>query len=112
MRERGVAVLRPIGRLDSDHAPSLEEALCAVIQRGDRSLLVDMAEVPYISSRGLRVFLVAAKQAAEAGCRLAACSLQEFVRNTFDISGFEKLIDVFDSSAAALEQLPRASDRD
>ena len=80
-KERGSVILRPIGRLDGNDSPDLEEAVHGVFERGDKNLLVDLSEVPYISSRGLRVFLLGAKEASKVGGRMAVCSMQEFVKN-------------------------------
>ena len=96
-------VLRPIGRLDSEHSPALEEAVRTFFDRGGGNLLIDMSEVPYISSRGLRVFLISAKIAESKGNRLAVCSLQEFVTRAFMVTSFDVLIPMLDSSDDAIE---------
>lgn len=109
----GAVVLSPVGRLDSTHSAEFERVVLAVFDRGEKNLLVDLAEVPYISSRGLRVFLVGARRAADAGGRLAVCSLPEFVRSTFEATGFLNLLAMFDSRTDALASLgvePAAGD--
>ncbi len=98
-------VVKPVGKLDSVHGPDLEKAILGALERGDRNLLLDMSEVTYISSRGLRVFLLGAKKAKAEGGKISICALQEFVREVFDLSGFLTLFDVFESVAEARKSL-------
>lgn len=108
-KERGSVILRPIGRLDGNHSPDLEQAVHGIFERGDKNLLVDLTDVPYISSRGLRVFLLGVKEAASVGGRMAVCSLQDFVKDAFGITGFTKLMGIHDSRTEALDSLHAAS---
>ena len=101
--ERGFVILRPDGRLDSKESPDLEAAMLGAFERGDKDLVIDLSDVPYISSRGLRVFLIGAKKAAAVEGRLAVCSLQEFVQHAFEITGFLKLFGVFGSRTEAID---------
>jgi len=103
--ENGVVILRPSGRLDGISSPILERAIDAVLERDERSLLVDLEDVPYISSRGLRVFLVCAKKAAGRNSQLAVCALQQFVRDTFQATGFLDLLMVSACRADAVASL-------
>lgn len=102
-KDGDLLVLKPAGKLDSDLSPELEEVLFGALDRGEKKVLVDMARISYISSRGLRVFLVGAKRAKAAGARIVVCSLQEFVKDVFRMSGFFQLLDAFDSALEAAE---------
>jgi anti-anti-sigma factor len=97
-----VSVLDAAGRIDSTTAKPLEEKLLALIKEAPSALVVDFAKVDYISSAGLRVLLVAAKQSKAAQCRFAICSLKSQVREVFDISGFGSIIAIHPDRAAAL----------
>ncbi len=95
-------VLDAAGRIDSTTAKALEEKLLGVIKEGLPALIVDFAGVDYISSAGLRVLLVAAKQSKAAHCKFALCSLKAQVRNVFDISGFGTIIALHPDRESAL----------
>jgi anti-sigma B factor antagonist len=97
-----VSVLDAAGRIDSTTAKPLEEKLLALIKEAPPALVVDFAKVDYISSAGLRVLLVAAKQSKAAQCKFAICSLKSQVREVFDISGFGSIIAIHPDRAAAL----------
>lgn len=101
-KQNGVVVLAPEGRLDATESPILEGRITELIAGGDTRVLVDLAAVSYVSSRGLRVFLLGAKQAAAAGGSLAVCSLQEFVAKVFAVVGFGDLIGVHADRESAL----------
>ncbi len=104
-RQSTVVVLTPEGSLNSVDSPQLEEVVFRVIEEGETRLLIDLSKVSYISSRGLRVFLLAAKKMAETSGRLAACSLNEFVFKAFEAVGFHDVVTVFDTAAQAVESL-------
>ena len=96
----------PVGsRLDDVErvtAKALEEKLLGLLKEGPHALIIDFARVDYISSAGLRVLLVAAKQSKAAQCKFALCSLKAQVREVFDISGFGTIITIHPDRASAL----------
>jgi anti-sigma B factor antagonist len=100
-----VLVLRASGRLDSGSASALEAVLPAQVQARDKVVL-DLAQVAYVSSAGLRVLLMGAKAARATGHKLALAGLSDSVREVFDISGFTSLFTItadVDSAVAALD---------
>lgn len=78
------------GRLDASAA---EEATAVLIELAPQGpVVVDLAQVPFVSSAGLRVLLRAAKLAQSSGHAFAVCGLQPTVREVFEISGFDRII--------------------
>ncbi|HEY9211657.1 MAG TPA: STAS domain-containing protein [Ancylobacter sp.] len=102
--EKDVAVTSVNGRLDSSSSHKLDEHL-AVIPPDSRALLLDFAELTYISSAGLRVVLKATKLARAAGVSLVVCGLSPQVHEVFDVSGFSTLIPIHPDRASALVAL-------
>lgn len=88
----GVEVVRLSGRLDSVNAPALEAAILAKVEGGTSRLVLDCADVAYVSSAGLRVFLIVAKKLKAYGGRLALSALRPEVREVFAISGFLQIL--------------------
>lgn len=84
----GVTALSVKGRIDSTTAPELGQKLQAVVSVPASRLVVDFHDLEYTSSAGLRVLLLAAKRAEEAGSRLVLCSVSGNIRQVFDIGGF------------------------
>lgn len=75
----GVTVAALSGRLDSATSGEAQQALASGLD-GCGRLLLDLEKVAYVSSAGLRVFLMLAKQSRAAGGRLALCSLAPEVK--------------------------------
>ncbi|MCJ8143594.1 STAS domain-containing protein [Ancylobacter sp. A5.8] len=102
--ENAVMITTVKGRLDSSSAQRLDEVL-AVIPEGSNGVLLDFAELVFISSAGLRVVLKAAKLARGASIPLAVCSLSPQVHEVFEVSGFSALIPIHQSRETALVAL-------
>ena len=102
---RGDAYLMaPSGRLDSNSAAALEAVLPARAQ-AYRKLVLDLADVPYVSSAGLRVLLIGAKAARSGGHKLVLSGLSAPVREVFDISGFSSIFTIEADVESALAAL-------
>ena len=91
------------GNLDTNTAPEAEERLSELAREGSGKILIDFADLDYISSAGLRVLLATAKKLRGAGGNLRLCSLNEMVSEVFEISGFSTIFAVFPTEAEALE---------
>ena len=80
------------GRLDTITSPELESKINEVV--GDASkLILDLANLEYISSAGLRVIL-GALQAMEGKGDMVVRNLSESVREVFDLTGFSNLFKI------------------
>jgi len=73
------------GALNTDTAPGFEVRLQDVIERGMQLTVLDMKDLDYISSAGLRVIFKAAKQVKSAGHKLAAANRQPHIDKVFEI---------------------------
>jgi anti-anti-sigma factor len=106
-------ILSPEGRLDFNAAPGFQaqvEQALAGAGRAPAALIIDCGGLDYISSAGLRVFLLAARSAQRSGLSFAVCSLHQPVREVFDLSGFSRIMRVHPDRATAMAQLPAAPD--
>jgi anti-anti-sigma factor len=95
----------PEGRLDFDAAPGFQQALERVLGAAGKApavLIIDGAALEYVSSAGLRAFLLAAKAAQRAGVAFALCALQPAVREVFELSGFSQIMAIHSDRQTAL----------
>ena len=90
----GVTVLVMKGRLDSNTSPDFETEVFGIIRSGGINMVIDLAGVDYVSSAGLRVFLKITKEIKQAGGKFALCSMKEYIREIFDMSGFALFIPI------------------
>jgi anti-sigma B factor antagonist len=97
----GVLVISASGRLDSGTAGALE-AVLPTRAKAQKAVVLSLADVPYVSSAGLRVLLIGAKAAKAAGNTLIITGLSPAVREVFDISGFSKIFTIEADVDAAL----------
>ena len=93
------------GRVDGTNASDFQDALKNVISPEDEAVILDFGELSYISSAGLRVILLTAKDMRTANVRFAVCSLTQSVRDVFTISGFDQIIDIHDNQQTALSAM-------
>ena len=82
------------GRLDANSSPALEKRIQAILDRGENRLVFDFSEVTYISSLGLRVLIVAAKNLQKMSGKIALASLADNIHEIFKIAGFTQVFSV------------------
>ena len=83
--QKSVAMVSLIGALNTETAPAFEARLQEVVAQGLQVTILDMKELDYISSAGLRVIFKAAKQVKAAGHRLAAANRRPHIDKVFEI---------------------------
>ena len=87
-------VLALKGRIDSNTAALCEEALLSRVQDGRDRLLLDLREVDYISSTGLRILVMTQRRAAMLNADFVLCCLQPSVIEILEISGLVDLLQI------------------
>ena len=102
-----IPILAVSGRLDASTVNILERALLNALLSGARVIVVDMGEVTYISSSGLRVLLSSRRQARERGGDVVLCSLSPNVRDVLDMVGFTVLFSIFSNLDDAKQSAAR-----
>ena len=84
--------LKVAGRVDTTNAKDFEDVVTTSLA-GVKSLIVDFAELDYISSAGLRVLLIAIKQMKKQGS-MKVVGANEMVREIFEVTGFSDLVEL------------------
>jgi anti-anti-sigma factor len=103
-----VIVAVPAGQIDHPNAKQLEQALLPLVDEASAKqmpLVLDFSGVEYISSMGLRILMVAAKQMRAKHAPIAVAALQPAVEEIFEIARFKFILDAFPSVRAALLKL-------
>lgn len=92
------------GRVDSSTAHALDEALQNLIRSGSKNLVLGLAEVPFISSAGLRALIsahIALRRQLPAGSVvLAECSPD--LKATFELVGFHHQFKFYEHALEAV----------
>lgn len=98
----GVLVAKVEGRVDSSNSQDFERQLQAAIGEDVGAVVMDLGQLAYISSAGLRVVLLVAKTLGQRNVSISLCSLSDPVQSVFEISGFNRIIQIYDTQADAL----------
>ncbi len=90
------------GRIDSKNVPEFEQQIRSFLERGENKIIINCRGLTYISSLGLRVFLIAQKKIISQKGTLYLCELTPQVLETVAISGFSSIFKIFETEAEAL----------
>ena len=104
-RQGNVAVVQVAGKLDAGSAPAFESACEQHLREGSTHIVVDMSGLQYVSSMGLRSFLLIARQAKAKNGSVLLCGMNGFVKEVFDMTNVASLFPLFDNTAAAIGSL-------
>jgi anti-anti-sigma factor len=107
-----VLVLSPVGRIDHANSDNFRNALTPFIERCSASgakLVLDLTGVDYISSAGLRCFMLAEKQSKAQGGTIVVAAMQPVVKEIFEISRFTLVFATFSTVREAVEKLSAAA---
>jgi anti-sigma B factor antagonist len=99
--ENGITVFVLEGRIDTEGAVDMDLALQVAVSEGKHKMVLDMAEVRYISSAGLRALVDVFTKNREAGGDLKLAALNPKVMRVFQIIGFDKFFSIYDTLEAA-----------
>jgi anti-anti-sigma factor len=103
-----VQVVSLRGRIDHEHSNGFETLLLPCVLQCNAAglpLVLDFSGVDFISSVGLRVLMIAAKQVKLQQGRIAVCNLTPVVNEVFQVSRFNLVLKVFDTVDAAVLEL-------
>jgi len=101
-KERNALVVSVTGRMGEVSAPEFEEKMMQCIDEGEKTIVVDLERLEYISSAGLRSILATAKALKEVGGKIFLAGLTGAVKEVFEISQFVSIFEVYDSVNDAL----------
>ena len=92
----GITIIDISGRLDASNSKEAESTILAAEGEGSKVIL-NLENLEYISSAGLRVLLLSAKKARAGHGKFCIVSLTESVMDVFEISGFSAIFEIADS---------------
>jgi anti-anti-sigma factor len=100
--QNDTCVVRVTGRLDATTAPELDQAVMQIIDQGKHKMAFDLTQLEYVSSAGLRTFLVVDKKLKGLNGELSLAGLQGNIKEVLEISGFPSILPCYDS----MDELP------
>jgi anti-sigma B factor antagonist len=98
----GYTVVSVEGRIDTTNANEFEKSMMQVIDSGKSKIILNCSGLDYISSSGLRIFLIVLKKMNAIQGRFKLSNMQPGIKEIFDISGFSSIFPIFPDQAAAI----------
>ena len=92
--QEGVATIIVEGRVDTTNAKEFETAVIPVIEGKYTETIIDCAQLSYISSSGLRVFLMMQKGVNAKGGKLKIKNLSQAILEIFTVTGFAAIFTI------------------
>ena len=92
--EGNIAVVSIEGSLDTNTSKEADDQLTKWVDEGSVKLLIDLTNLDYISSSGLRILLATSKKLKPLKGEMRICGLNETVNEVFEISGFTMIFNV------------------
>ena len=91
------------GRVDGSTAPQLEQALKKIIGGGRFRIVVDLADVDFMSSAGLRALLSALKETHKFNRGdVYLAGMRDKIKKAFELAGFLELFKTYPNSTDAI----------
>ena len=97
-----VNVVSVSGRVDSAAAPDLEKTLQGLIDDRRNQIVVELAEVEYMSSAGLRALVSALKASKKGGGEVVIARPSPRVREVIDLAGLTPVFTMYDDTLEAV----------
>ena len=102
-------VLSPVGRVDQSNAAEFGGVMAPYVANCNGSdsplLVLDLSQLEYISSAGLRELMIVGKRIHCQHGKLAITGLQPLVSEVFQISRFDTLFNIYDSVDSAVKAI-------
>lgn len=97
IENENVMTAQLIGRLDTSVSQEVSTALQPLLDKADKTLVLDCKNLEYISSSGLRIFLTVRKAAAAKGGKVIVRDINNEIRQVFMMTGFLNLFEIQES---------------
>jgi anti-anti-sigma factor len=91
------------GRMDIIGVGEIEIKFSGMTASPRMSIIVDMSDVPYMSSIGIRALLMNGKAVSGRGGKFTLLSPQDDVKNVLEVSGIDQILNICDSLDDAIE---------
>lgn len=96
-----VTVVEVSGRIDSGTASEFDQAITDLIEAGKKNIVLDLSEVEFLSSAGLRT-LVSARKAVQGSGEISLANPSQRVVDTLDIAGLDVLFETYPDRESAV----------
>ncbi len=100
-KHNDILIIEAPNRIDALNASEFETAILELLEQHNGNVIIDLKNLEYVSSAGLRVFLVMAKTQEKKQHQLTLNAMQPFIKEIFEVTGFLNLFSLSESMAEA-----------
>ena len=93
-RAGNTVIATPTGRLDADNAIEFKHDISAAAAPPCKNLILNLEQLSYISSAGLRIIAILVSESKKQGCNFSICSPSNPVAYILNMSGFQNLLPI------------------
>ena len=101
-------VVSPTGRLDGIYSTAFAKDVGELIAGAHPKILIDFAEIDFVTSAGIRAVLLLMKKAKASGAAFALCGVNDQVREVLDTTGLESIVPIYPGRTEGLAALDEA----
>ena len=76
-----------------------------ILENQENKIVINLDSVDYISSAGLRIFLMAGKKLKTLDGSFVLANMNEHIKEVFDISGFTPIFNIAPDNASAIKEI-------
>lgn len=105
LSKNGAIIIKPGGNLDASTVSYVEPELLDIIESNDLPIILDMSEISYMSSEGLRLMVSLSKKAMSKNTRIVFSSPNQMVNEILHITMFYKIMHIFPTTEEALNEV-------
>ena len=97
-----VAVVQPVGRVDSNTSAEFEAELRRLVDSGHINLVLDLSKIDFLSSAGLRVIVSTMKSTRKNGGNICVAEAKARAAEVMKLAGLDSVIDMHPTREAAI----------
>jgi anti-anti-sigma factor len=98
------SIVNVSGKIDASTSDALEDVLVDLLEQGQKNIILSLKGTVYISSAGLRVLVVVAKQVYDSG-HFCLCNASDNVLEIIEMAGFNVFMNIYEDLSTAKEKI-------
>ena len=106
-RKGQTLIVRPAGKIEGTNADDFHQELMGTLNETDQAVILNLRQITYISSAGLRIIAMANNHAQANSMSFMLCNPNVPVRAVFTTSGLDRLIPIHETEHEALSAAKR-----
>lgn len=110
-RSNNILQISVKGRLDTFGALELDDTFNSVIKKNDTHIIIDMKDVHYLSSAGIRVLLQVNKKLKKRGGDLHLCRVNQYPSEVLEMTGLDSVFLIHSEKEKAISHITEKIDK-